>query len=230
MGETFSSLVTDGPLLVAAGVAALVGLISFASPCVLPLVPGYLAYVSGLVGTGARRTPTPVRGRRDGDRRPHRESPRAPAWCSARCCSSSASPPSSSPFGAAFGGLGPAAAAVRRRPQPGLRRRHHRGRAGLPGLAAAAAAHQAARRRARRRAGRGAAAGHRLRPRLDAVPGPDAVRGLLAGLPAEATATRGARPRRRLLPGARACRSCWSRSAPAGPWGRRRSCAGTRAP
>jgi len=49
VGETFRSLVTDGPLLVAAGVAALVGLISFASPCVLPLVPGYLAYVSGLV-------------------------------------------------------------------------------------------------------------------------------------------------------------------------------------
>jgi cytochrome c-type biogenesis protein len=53
VGETFRSLVADGPLLVAAGVAALVGLISFASPCVLPLVPGYLAYVSGLVGTGA---------------------------------------------------------------------------------------------------------------------------------------------------------------------------------
>jgi cytochrome c-type biogenesis protein len=53
VGETFSSLVTDGPLLVAAGVAALVGLISFASPCVLPLVPGYLSYVAGLVGTGA---------------------------------------------------------------------------------------------------------------------------------------------------------------------------------
>jgi cytochrome c-type biogenesis protein len=53
VGETFSSLVTDGPLLVAAGVAALVGLISFASPCVLPLVPGYLAYVSGLVGSAA---------------------------------------------------------------------------------------------------------------------------------------------------------------------------------
>jgi cytochrome c-type biogenesis protein len=52
VGETFSGLVTDGPLLVAAAVAALVGLISFASPCVLPLVPGYLAYVSGLVGTG----------------------------------------------------------------------------------------------------------------------------------------------------------------------------------
>ena len=54
MGETFAGLVTDGPLLVAAAVAALVGLISFASPCVLPLVPGYLSYVTGLVGTGAR--------------------------------------------------------------------------------------------------------------------------------------------------------------------------------
>jgi cytochrome c-type biogenesis protein len=54
VGQTFAGLVTDGPLLVAAAVAALVGLISFASPCVLPLVPGYLSYVTGLVGTGAR--------------------------------------------------------------------------------------------------------------------------------------------------------------------------------
>ncbi|RBY91545.1 cytochrome c biogenesis protein CcdA [Blastococcus sp. TBT05-19] len=58
MGETFAGLVTDGPLLVAAAVAALVGLISFASPCVLPLVPGYLSYVAGLVGAGARETST----------------------------------------------------------------------------------------------------------------------------------------------------------------------------
>jgi cytochrome c-type biogenesis protein len=57
VGTTFSGLVTDGPLLVAAAVAMLVGLISFASPCVLPLVPGYLSYVAGLVGTG-----TPGRG------------------------------------------------------------------------------------------------------------------------------------------------------------------------
>jgi len=57
MGETFAGLVTDGPLLVAAAVAALVGLISFASPCVLPLVPGYLSYVTGLVGSGAAAAP-----------------------------------------------------------------------------------------------------------------------------------------------------------------------------
>jgi cytochrome c-type biogenesis protein len=56
VGDTFAGLVTDGPLLVAAAVAALVGLISFASPCVLPLVPGYLSYVTGLVGSETRTT------------------------------------------------------------------------------------------------------------------------------------------------------------------------------
>jgi cytochrome c-type biogenesis protein len=49
----FTSTITDGPLLVAAGVAALVGLIGFLSPCVLPLVPGYLSYVAGLSGDTA---------------------------------------------------------------------------------------------------------------------------------------------------------------------------------
>lgn len=41
-------LVYSGQLLVALPLAILAGLISFASPCVLPLVPGYLAYVSGV--------------------------------------------------------------------------------------------------------------------------------------------------------------------------------------
>jgi cytochrome c-type biogenesis protein len=61
MGETFAGLVADGPLLVAAAVAALVGLISFASPCVLPLVPGYLSYVTGLVGSGGTAPAGPAR-------------------------------------------------------------------------------------------------------------------------------------------------------------------------
>jgi cytochrome c-type biogenesis protein len=47
----FSGTITDGPLLVAAAVAALVGLVGFLSPCVLPLVPGYLSYVAGLSGS-----------------------------------------------------------------------------------------------------------------------------------------------------------------------------------
>lgn len=43
-----SELVLSGPLLGAVLVAALAGLVSFASPCVLPLVPGYLGYLSGM--------------------------------------------------------------------------------------------------------------------------------------------------------------------------------------
>lgn len=50
MGETFAELARNGPLLLAVGAAALAGLVSFLSPCVLPLVPGYLSYVTGLAG------------------------------------------------------------------------------------------------------------------------------------------------------------------------------------
>jgi len=49
-----SGAVYNGSLLAAAGVAALVGLIGFLSPCVLPLVPGYLSYVGGLAGSEER--------------------------------------------------------------------------------------------------------------------------------------------------------------------------------
>lgn len=47
---SFAATVTDGPLIVAAGVSALAGLVSFLSPCVLPLVPGYVSYVTGIAG------------------------------------------------------------------------------------------------------------------------------------------------------------------------------------
>lgn len=64
MGDTFAELAQGGPLLLAIGVAALAGLVSFLSPCVLPLMPGYLSYVTGLAGADldARRAPagTPV--------------------------------------------------------------------------------------------------------------------------------------------------------------------------
>ena len=50
VADTFVEAVTDGPLLVAVPVAAVAGLVSFLSPCVLPLVPGYLSYVTGLSG------------------------------------------------------------------------------------------------------------------------------------------------------------------------------------
>ena len=46
----FADLATDGPLLIGLLVAALAGLVSFASPCVIPLVPGYISYLTGVVG------------------------------------------------------------------------------------------------------------------------------------------------------------------------------------
>ncbi|PWJ53247.1 cytochrome c-type biogenesis protein [Quadrisphaera granulorum] len=52
---TFQQLAGGGPLLVGALVAAVAGVVSFASPCVLPLVPGYLGYVTGLTGVDLER-------------------------------------------------------------------------------------------------------------------------------------------------------------------------------
>ncbi len=43
--------VLNGALLLALPVAVIGGLVSFFSPCVLPLVPGYLSYVTGVTGT-----------------------------------------------------------------------------------------------------------------------------------------------------------------------------------
>ncbi len=40
----------SGSFLIAAPLAFLAGLVSFLSPCVLPLVPGYLSYITGLTG------------------------------------------------------------------------------------------------------------------------------------------------------------------------------------
>src|ERR1039457_7137570 len=43
-------LVTSGPLILALPVAAAAGAVTFLSPCVLPLVPGYLSFVTGMAG------------------------------------------------------------------------------------------------------------------------------------------------------------------------------------
>ncbi|HWU57599.1 MAG TPA: cytochrome c biogenesis protein CcdA, partial [Microbacteriaceae bacterium] len=45
--DGIGSLISSGPLVLAIPIAVLAGLVSFASPCILPLVPGYLAYIGG---------------------------------------------------------------------------------------------------------------------------------------------------------------------------------------
>jgi cytochrome c-type biogenesis protein len=45
-----TELAASGPLLFALGACVLAGLVSFASPCVVPLVPGYLSYLAAVVG------------------------------------------------------------------------------------------------------------------------------------------------------------------------------------
>lgn len=50
LNNPFAEAVQNGSLLLALPVALLAGLVSFLSPCVLPLVPGYLGYVTGLTG------------------------------------------------------------------------------------------------------------------------------------------------------------------------------------
>lgn len=52
--EFFTSSVLTGPMVVAIGVALLAGVASFVSPCVLPLVPGYVGYLGGMAGGGGR--------------------------------------------------------------------------------------------------------------------------------------------------------------------------------
>ena len=45
-----TSTVTSGPLVLSIPIALAAGLVSFLSPCVLPLVPGYLSYITGFSG------------------------------------------------------------------------------------------------------------------------------------------------------------------------------------
>ena len=55
-----TELAISGPVLLAAGLALVAGAVSFASPCCLPLVPGYLAYLAGLAGTTVSDTTDPT--------------------------------------------------------------------------------------------------------------------------------------------------------------------------
>lgn len=59
IGGGFAETVLSGSLVAAIPVALLAGLVSFASPCVVPLVPGYLGYLSGMAGAGATKGSRP---------------------------------------------------------------------------------------------------------------------------------------------------------------------------
>ena len=72
VGAGFAGVAFSGSMLLAVPVALLAGLVSFASPCVLPLVPGYLGYLGGMsgaslgqtgLGRGTRTAPAAGRGR-----------------------------------------------------------------------------------------------------------------------------------------------------------------------
>src|SRR5215468_2351523 len=52
---SITQLVTSGPLLLAAPVAAAAGAVTILSPCCLPLVPGYLSYVTAMSGADAQQ-------------------------------------------------------------------------------------------------------------------------------------------------------------------------------
>jgi cytochrome c-type biogenesis protein len=50
LGSWFADTASNGSLLLAVPVALIAGAVSFFSPCVLPLLPGYLSYITGLSG------------------------------------------------------------------------------------------------------------------------------------------------------------------------------------
>ena len=58
MSGGIEHLVLTGPLILAAPIALAAGAITFLSPCCLPLVPGYLSYVTGMSGADAQQAAT----------------------------------------------------------------------------------------------------------------------------------------------------------------------------
>ena len=67
---SITQLVTSGPLILALPVAAAAGAVTFLSPCCLPLVPGYLSFVTGMAGAGGSASGPPA---------PDQAAPAAPA-------------------------------------------------------------------------------------------------------------------------------------------------------
>ena len=69
IGDAFADAASQGPILLALLAAAAAGLVSFASPCVIPLVPGYVSYltgISGAAGEAGATSPSGAPSRDDG--------------------------------------------------------------------------------------------------------------------------------------------------------------------
>lgn len=60
VGDQLANVAASGSLLLAIPVALVAGVVSFLSPCMLPLVPGYLSYVTGLSGRSLAPSARPV--------------------------------------------------------------------------------------------------------------------------------------------------------------------------
>lgn len=79
-GQGAQEAILNGPLLLAFPVALAAGALSFFSPCCLPLVPGYLSYVTGSLGVDAlRASDSTTSGRADVARGAASPEPRKPA-------------------------------------------------------------------------------------------------------------------------------------------------------
>ena len=88
------NLVSSGPLILAIPVAAAAGALTFLSPCCLPLVPGYLSYITGMSGAGAA---VGGPGRPTAPRRARRSRAAAPPPLSRKAAAAASRPPRSRP-------------------------------------------------------------------------------------------------------------------------------------
>lgn len=91
-------VVTSGSLLVAIPLAVLAGLVSFASPCVLPLVPGYLSYVTGMTGAELAQVRAPSSAVPAGTGPPRTASGPGTAHAAPGAPAPAATPPSAAPL------------------------------------------------------------------------------------------------------------------------------------
>jgi cytochrome c-type biogenesis protein len=102
------SLMSSGPLILAVPVAAAAGAVTFLSPCCLPLVPGYLSYVTGMAGTGASRG----RSRAAGPEQAAAEDVAAAEVAAPQATAQALAGPRSAGGAPALAGAGPAAAST----------------------------------------------------------------------------------------------------------------------